>query len=53
MLTAPVDNAGKDGVMAVMASGDSYASLYAESVGDPPIDETVEAAFEVLASLTP
>ena len=53
VLTASVDNAGKDGVMAVMASGDSYASLYAESLGDPLTDDTIEAALEVLASLTP
>jgi hypothetical protein len=53
MLTATVDNAGKDGVMAVAASGNSFASVYAESVGPPMTDETVEAVLLVLASLMP
>lgn len=53
ILHATVDNAGKEGVMAVMASGDSYASVYAESTGPPLSEDTVEAVLQVLASITP
>lgn len=52
ILAARVDNAGKEGVMAVMASGDSYASVYAESTGAPLSEDTVAAALRALASIT-
>jgi hypothetical protein len=53
MLVAPVDNKGDEGLMAVMAFGDAYASLYVSSTGGPLPDDTATAALEVFSTLAP
>lgn len=53
MLAARVDKDGDEGLMAVTAFGDAYASVYAASTGGPLSAETVEAVLEVFATLTP
>lgn len=53
ILHAGVGNAGKEGVKEALASGDSHASLYAESTGPPLSEDTVATVLHVLASITP
>jgi hypothetical protein len=53
ILHAGVGNAGKEGVKEALASGDSHASVDAESTGPPLSEDTVATVLHVLASITP
>lgn len=52
ILIADVVNDGKAGLMAVTELGDSYASVYAESLATSLSPEAIEAILQVLASIS-
>lgn len=53
ILSASVVNNGKEGVMAVTVSGDSYGSVYSEALASSLPPEAVDSILEVLASMDP